>query len=75
MQDRNAEIERRLLELRLEEWAVSGQAKFRPEVEGRLRGMLTASLSPVKLAVARQAGGTVSAAVCRVCDWIDGDAG
>jgi Negative regulator of sigma F len=43
MRDRSADFERRL-----EEWAVSEQAEFRLEVQGRLRDMLTASLAPVK---------------------------
>jgi hypothetical protein len=41
MQDRKADLERRL-----EEWATSEQV--RPEVWGRIPGLLTASLAPVK---------------------------
>jgi hypothetical protein len=42
MQDRSEE-----LELKLEEWAVSEQVELRPEMHGKLRGMLTAPVKPV----------------------------
>jgi hypothetical protein len=43
MQDRSTELDRRL-----EEWAVSEQVELRPELHGKLRGILAASLAPVK---------------------------